>query len=272
MKTFKRPPELHSVLIFGAGYVGSHLATALNKAGVPVYMSTRTADKYDAICKTGAVPFLFGERPPSVSHVVITNPPLSDGTDPVLATYGSDWPDSVKWVGYLSSTGVYGDYDGKKVTEKSALNAAAPRSVARKKAEGTWQATQLPLEVFRLSGIYGPNRNMLERLKEGRISGLERSDKPVNRIHVADIVQVVLASIMAPNPKAVYNLADDVPAPTAEVIAYAAQLLGTVPPTGDGHSSHLMDGSRIIDNNKIKKELGIKLLYPSYKEGLKDCL
>jgi nucleoside-diphosphate-sugar epimerase len=265
------PPHCTGLVIFGAGYTGGFLAQAC-APHVPVFVTTRDNAKNALIQGWGASLLPFGAPlPPHVSHAVVTNPPLADGTDPTLTAYG-DALKKCTWVGYLSSTGVYGDHNGGTVTETSPLLAAEARSLARKQAEAAWLAAEAPVEVFRLSGIYGPGRNMLERLKNGAIGGLEQSDRPVNRIHVADIVQVLLAAMAKPRPKVIYNLADDLPAPTAEVIAHAAHLLGVpVPATGSG-ASHLMDGSRKVDNTKIKRELGVILRYPTYRDGLAAAL
>ncbi|MBI1362949.1 MAG: SDR family NAD(P)-dependent oxidoreductase [Proteobacteria bacterium] len=257
-----------SLLIFGAGYTARFLAQAAHQHGMTVTVTTREGAKHAVIQSWGAAPLPFGAPlPVGITHVVVTNPPLADGTDPVLAAYKGQM-NSLAWMGYLSSTGVYGDHQGATVTEDSPLRAAEPRSLARKMAEEAWQASGLPVEIFRLSGIYGPGRNMLERLKSGRTGALEQSDRPVNRIHVADIVQTVFAAMARAHPGAVYNLADDDPAPTRAVMAYAAALLGVPVPTATNGASHLVDGSRIVDNTHIKKHLNIRLNYPSYKEGL----
>ena len=258
------------LLIFGAGYVASHLAEVAIADGWQVSVSTRSPQEHSNKHITF---FKFGDDlPPHVTAVLSTVPP-SDGQDPVLAAYSGQLPEA-GWVGYLSSTGVYGDTKGEPVTEKSGLNGASLRAQARTAAEKGWQGLDIPVHIFRLSGIYGPGRNMLERVKEGRVQNLEQSDRPVNRVHVADIAQAVMKSIRTPqNKTSIYNLADDLPAPTKDVITYAAKLLGKpTPMAAQKGTSHLMDGSRIVMNDKAKKELGLKLTYPTFREGLNDLI
>ena len=258
------------LLIFGAGYVAKHVADIAAADGWQVSISSRTPEEHSHKHITF---FKFGDDlPPHVTAVLSTVPPR-DGQDPVLAAYSGQLPEA-GWVGYLSSTGVYGDTGGEPVTEESPLGGASPRAQARMCAEKAWRALEIPVHVFRLSGIYGPGRNMLERVKDGRVRNLEQSDRPVNRIHVADIAQAVMKSIRAPkNKTTVYNLADDLPAPTKDVITYAAKLLGKpTPMAAEKGASHLMDGSRVVQNDKAKKELGLKLTYPTFRDGLNDLI
>ena len=262
------------LLIFGAGYVAHHVAEQALGEGWSISISSCTPQthQHDKITY-----FKFGDDlPPHVDAVLSTVPPR-DGQDPVLATYHQQLPEEASWFGYLSSTGVYGDAQGEPVTEKSPLLGASPRAQARIAAEAAWQTLEQPVHIFRLSGIYGPKRNMLERLKEGRIYSLEHSDRPVNRIHVKDIAQTVLASLDKTNDERarheqapfIYNLADDLPAPTKDVITYAAKLLDMpTPPPNESTTSHLHDGSRIVVNKKIKQVFGITLFYPTFREGL----
>lgn len=270
----KKTPK--HLVIFGAGYVAHHVAEAALAAGWSVSISSRTpsnSSKENGGHKKISY-FKFGaDLPPHPGALLSTVPPR-DGQDPVLAAYHSQLPQAAEWIGYLSSTGVYGDADGEPVTEQSPLNGASPRAQARISAEKAWQSLENPVHIFRLSGIYGPGRNMLERVKEDRIDNLEQSDRPVNRIHVADIAQAIMRSINAPQKETtIYNLADDLPAPTKDVITYAAKLLGKpTPQPAEKGTSHLMDGSRVVVNDKAKKELGLKLTYPSFRDGLNDLI
>lgn len=256
------------LFIFGNGYVAGFLAKAAQEQGFKVTLSSRQpqppSEADDGLHHFGT------PLPKGITHLVSTAPP-DNGHDPILAAYPNLAAEGFDFIGYLSSTGVYGDTTGKEIDEKSPLLAAAPRTVARKNAEAEWLALPVPVHVFRLSGIYGPGRNMLERLKAGHIGGLEQSDRPVNRIHVADICQVVLAAMATPCHKTeVFNLADDHPAPTRDVLLYAARRLGVALPSPSAAAtrSHLADGSRIVNCKKVKETFGITWLYPSYKEGL----
>lgn len=259
------------LLVFGAGYTAHHVAEAAINNGWSVSISSRTPEEHshDHISY-----FRFGDDlPPHVGAVLSTVPPR-DGQDPVLAAYHDQLPTDAAWVGYFSSTGVYGDTQGEPVTEESPLLGASPRAQARIAAEKAWQNLNMPVHIFRLSGIYGPGRNMLERLKDGRVQNLEQSDRPVNRIHAADIAQAVMLSLENPAGGAtIYNLADDLPAPTRDVITYAAKLLGKpTPKPADKGASHLMDGSRVVVNEKAKKELGLALRFPTFRDGLNDII
>ena len=267
----KRSTPKH-LLIFGAGYVAHHVANVALEAGWSVSMSSRTpAEK----AHPKITYFRFGDDlPPHVGAVLSTVPP-QDGQDPVLAAYHEQLPQEAQWLGYISSTGVYGDTQGAPVTEESALLGTSQRAQARIATEHAWLSLDKPVHVFRLAGIYGPERNMLERLRQGRVQNLELSERPVNRIHAEDIARAVLASLEKATINSdtldniIYNLADDLPAPTKDVLTYAAKLLDQpTPPPAEKKNSHLMDGSRIVDNKKIKSDLNLTLKYPSYREGL----
>lgn len=255
------------LLIFGNGYVAGFLADAAAALGFTVTISTRSPNN-DNTRSSHISLHQFGDPlPQGVTHVVSTAPP-HEGEDPILAVYPT-FPPRVEFVGYLSSTGVYGDYEGQDVTEQSPLKANAPRSLARIAAEKQWRGLSRIVHVFRLSGIYGPRRNMLERVRKGKTDGLEKSERPVNRIHVDDICQIVLEAMSKPSKTTeIYNLADDLAAPTYKVLEYAAQKLGVKLDGNDTQKSHLSDGSRVVNCQKAKKQLGISLKHPTYKEGL----
>lgn len=256
------------VLIFGYGYVARFLAKQLVAQKVATLITTRDPGSFHAIRALGCTPLQFGEPLPTLTHAVLTVPP-EHTADPVLTRYGVERlkATGLTWLGYLSTTGVYGDTNGGAVDEKSPLLAQTERGRARVLIEKTLLGSGLPVEVFRLSGIYGPGRNMIERLQQNNVADLEISDRPVNRIHVDDIVAAVMAAMNKPSPGAIYNVSDDHPAPTRDVLHYAAALLGMDSPGGGGRS-HLMDGSRVVLNDKIKTALGVRLKYPTYREGL----
>jgi nucleoside-diphosphate-sugar epimerase len=204
--------------------------------------------------------------------------------DPVLAHHLTDLRRyaTLQWVGYLSTTGVYGDRDGAWVDEADAVAPSMARTRRRVAAEGHWQASGLPVHVFRLAGIYGPGRgrNALEAVRAGTARRIVKPGQVFGRVHVDDIVQALRASVARPNPGAVYNVADDEPAPPQDVVAFACALLGVAPPPEVPYEqvelspmarSFYADNRR-IDNARIKRELGVILRYPTYRDGLRAIL
>ncbi|MCF8470951.1 MAG: SDR family oxidoreductase [Parvibaculum sp.] len=280
---------------FGCGYSARVFAQALAARGVAVAGTARTQGKVAALREAGIAPFLFGDGQPladpeaalaGTTHLLIPVPPGEAG-DPVLAAHGGALKDiapGIEWAGYLSTTGVYGDRQGGWVTEDTPLDPAVARSDRRAEAEAAWRAfaeeTQLPLHIFRLSGIYGPGRNQLKSVMAGTAKRIVKAGQIFSRIHVDDIAAVLEASMARPRPGAVYNVCDDEPAPAHEVVAYAAALLGReAPPAIAFEEADLSPmarsfymASRRVSNARIRDELGVKLTYPSYREGLTALL
>ena len=265
-------------MLFGHGYVTSYLARALVGLGHSVHISTRNPAKFNTIISLGAHPFVFGDPLPEATTAVVDSIPPVGGMPPALSLYPYAWPPGLRWVGYLSTTGVYADPPQPTTTP---LTEAAPlltdpthRSYGRVTSEAAWQATGLPVHHFRLAGIYGPGRNMLQRVLEADYHGLGHDGRLVHRIHVADIVQVLLASLSHPTPGEAFNVCDDQPAPTYDALSYAAELLGKpVPAIAPGTKGAMSPTTnRHLSNAKIKQILGIKLHYPSYHSGLKQLL
>jgi nucleoside-diphosphate-sugar epimerase len=191
---------------------------------------------------------------------------------------------NLRWVGYLSTVGVYGHADGNWVDETTPPNAATIRSRNRIAVEREWLAlgenARFAVQIFRLAGIYGPGRNALVKVADGTAKRIVKKDQVFNRIHTADIAQVLMASIEHPSRNAVYNVADDEPGPPQDVIAYAADLLGREPPPEIPFEeadqtpmarSFYSDNKR-VRNTRIKTELGVTLLYPTYRQGLRALL
>ena len=190
----------------------------------------------------------------------------------------------LKWIGYLSSTSVYGDHKGAWVDEASKTHPTSSYGKERLKAEHQWlklsESKDLPLHIFRLAGIYGTERNVLEDLKVGKAQRIFKENILFSRTHVIDIVQVLKASINNPNTGRIYNVADSLPAPSHEVIEYGAQLLGIDPPPlisyEDAHLSEkgksFYQDSKRVSNKRILSELVSSLKFPSYKEGLKSLI
>jgi nucleoside-diphosphate-sugar epimerase len=190
--------------------------------------------------------------------------------------------EGLAWVGYLSTTGVYGDRQGGWVDETSALQPTGERGRRRVAAERAWldlhRRRGVPVHVFRLAGIYGPGRSAIDTVLAGEAKRIDKPGQVFGLIHVADIAAVLEASIARPNPGAIYNVCDDDPAPPEAVIAEACRLLGrTLPPLvpfaeakrtmSEMALSFYADNKR-VRNDRIKKELGVVLTYPSYRDGL----
>ena len=280
---------------FGFGYSARALATKLAAEGWRVTGTCRSEDKAAALGAEGITPLHFdGTRPitelgrhlESGTHVLSSVPPDGDG-DPVVRLHGEELAErasTLPWVGYLSTTGVYGDRNGEWVDETSDYTPATERGRLRLRAERQWNRLyahrSLAVHRFRLAGIYGPGRNPLTRVAEGRARRIEKSGQVFSRIHVDDIAQVLLASIKRPSPGRAYNVCDDLAAPPQDVIAHAAELLGVpVPPAVPFEEAELSDmaasfyaESKRVRNDRIKRELGVELTYPTYREGLQALL
>jgi len=216
----------------------------------------------------------------AADHILVSLPPGDNG-DPVLARHAAALADAApRWVGYLSTTGVYGDRAGGWVDEESAIAPATERGRRRAAAEAAWLATGLPVHLFRLAGIYGPGRSALERVRAGRAQRIVKPGQVFSRIHVADIARTLAASIARPRLGRAYNLADDLPAPPQDVIAFAAELLGVPPPPeipfGEADLSPMARSfyaeSKRVSNARIKDELGVRLRHPDYRAGLRAIL
>lgn len=275
-----------TLLSIGHGYSARALAPLLLAQGWRIIGTTRSAEKADARKAEGIEAVIWpgtdlGPYLAQASHVLTSVAPTPDG-DPVLADIGEDLrqAEHLEWVGYLSTTGVYGDHAGGWVDEDTALSPSTKRGKMRVKAEAGWKALGLPLHIFRLAGIYGPGRGPFAKVRAGTARRIIKKGQVFSRIHVADIAQVLAASIARPNPGAVYNLCDDDPAPPEAVIGYAAELLGLpLPPAEDFDAADMTPMARSfyaeskrVSNKLIKTELGVKLLYPDYRAGLDGLL
>lgn len=209
------------------------------------------------------------------------------GGDPVLATESAALAKAaphLEWVGYLSTTGVYGDHKGGWVDETTPLNPATERGRARVDAEAAWAAlaarSGLPLHIFRLAGIYGPGRGPFEKVRGGTAQRIIKPGQVFSRIHADDLAATLAASIARPNPGAIYNVCDDDPAPPEDVLTHAAALLGLPPPPAVPYAEadlppmarSFYAESKRVRNDRIKTELGVRLAYPSYREGLAAVL
>lgn len=277
-----------SLLSFGHGYSARALARRLLPLGWTIYGTTRSPEKAETLRNEGIHPLMFpgDDIAPilsKVTHVLTSVSPTADG-DPVLHAFGAqiaEMAQRYEWVGYLSTTGVYGDHGGGWVDEATPLTPSTRRGAWRKDAEAAWQSIEgLPLHIFRLAGIYGPGRGPFSKVRNGTARRIIKEGQVFSRIHVEDIAQIVHASINNPNPGAAYNLCDDDPAPPQDVIAHAAELLGLpVPPALDFETADMTPMARSfyaeskrVRNDRIKDELGVKLIYPDYRVGLQALL
>lgn len=274
---------------FGLGYSAAVLAERLRAHGWSVAGTTRQPEAAAVLRAAGVDTFLFDRGRPlddaaaalaGATHVLSSVPPDADG-DAVLDHHGRDIAavGGLKWIGYLSTTGVYGDRDGGWVDEDSALEPTGERGRRRVAAERAWQGLA-PVHIFRLAGIYGPGRNAIATVRAGTAKRIDKPGQVFSRIHVADMAAVLEASMTRPNPGRIYNVCDDDPAPPADVIAYASELLGRPPPPlvrfaeaelSEMGRSFYRDNKR-VRNNRIKDELGIHLTYTDYKAGLNALL
>ncbi|MBV1868583.1 MAG: SDR family oxidoreductase [Marinosulfonomonas sp.] len=275
-----------TLLSFGHGYSARALAKLLIPMGWRVIGTTRSEAKCKELRAQGVEPLIWpgaDMRPALVeaSHLLISTAPDEAG-DPVLKELQSEIADAAPfdWVGYLSTTGVYGDHQGGWVDEATPLDPATKRGTFRVTAEAQWQKQSLTLHIFRLAGIYGPGRGPFAKLQNGTARRIIKPGQVFSRTHVDDIAQTLAASIANPNPGAIYNICDDDPAPPQDVIAYAAKLLGLpVPPAEDFATTSMTpmarsfySESKKVRNDRIKDELGVKLIYPDYRAGLSALL
>jgi len=275
------------LLSFGHGYSAQALSRVLAAQAWQVFGTSRSKDGLSAVAASGAHPVLWPGEPveallDQATHLLISIAPNANG-DPVLNALSDQIAakrDQFKWVGYLSTTGVYGDHRGGWVDEATALNPATERGQMRVEAEHAWQKMGLPLHIFRLAGIYGPGRGPFSKLRKGTARRIIKENQVFSRIHVEDIAQVLAASIAKPNAGSVYNVCDDLAAPPEDVIAYAAELLGLPVPMAENFELAEMtpmarsfySESKKVSNVKIKQELAVTLKYPDYKAGLETLL
>jgi hypothetical protein len=276
------------LFVFGVGYSSKAIIEEVGDRFDWIGGTTRSKEKADTLKTAGIEPFLFdGDTPGDeiaealsrATHILISIAP-NDAGDPVLNQHGKDIVAAgPKWIGYLSTVGVYGNHDGAWVDETTACKPVSRRSVQRVAAEEAWlefaDARQLAVQIFRLSGIYGPGRNAFENFKKGRARRLIKPGQVFNRIHVADIAGAVAAAMHTPGTR-IFNVTDDEPAPPQDVVSYAAKLLGVAPPpevpfeTADltPMARTFYGENKRVSNQRIKDELGYAFRYPDYRTAL----
>lgn len=294
--------EDRSLFCFGYGYSAEALVRRLRavEAGWRVFGTTRRPEKAARMAQDGVIPILSGDNAHAAAdaaveealfdsaHLLLSAGPDSEG-DPVLRRHGravERRARDLRWAGYLSTTGVYGDRGGDWVDETAELTPSTQRGRLRVAAETAWRnvadRSGLALHIFRLAGIYGPGRGPFEKVANGTARRIVKPGQVFSRIHVDDIAAVVEASMRQPNAGAIYNVCDDDPAPPQDVIAHAAELLeAPSPPTVPFEEARktmspmavsFYAESKRVSNARIKSELGVELAYPSYKVGLPALL
>ena len=285
----------HTILSFGHGYSAQALSRTLLPQGWQITGTTRSEVKAEALADQGVAPLIFpgdgdgdgdgdvADAIAQASHLLISAGPDASG-DPVLNAVGdmiSARARQFEWVGYLSTTGVYGDHQGAWVDENTPLTPSTRRGQWRQDAEEAWHAVPgLPLHIFRLAGIYGPGRGPFAKVRDGTARRIVKTGQVFSRTHVEDIAQVLAASIAQPAPGTAYNICDDDPAPPQDVIAHAAELLGApVPPAIPFETAEMTPMARSfyaeskrVRNDRIKDELGVQLRFRTYREGLAALL
>jgi len=270
------------LLAFGLGYAARAFVRRLGPDW-RVVGTSRGGE--DGCLRFDGAHLLPGSAFDGVTHILVSIPPDAAG-DPVIDRHASDISSlpRLKWLGYLSTTGVYGTRGGGWVDETSELCPTSGRGRHRVAAEAAWLALWrehgVPVHVFRLAGIYGPRRSAFDALRSGTAKRVDAPGQVFSRIHVDDIATVLLASIARPRPGAIYNVCDDEPAAPADVVAHAAALLGMTPPPliplaeadlSPMAQSFYADNKRVA-NALIKRELGVTLAYPNYDAGLAAIL
>jgi nucleoside-diphosphate-sugar epimerase len=275
------------LLCFGLGYSARVLARRVAAASWRVSGTSRSpaaAAGYNCRHFDREHP-LPAEAFGGVTHILVSAPPDEKG-DPVLDAHCEDiaaLPD-LRWLGYLSTTGVYGDRAGGWVDETSELHPTGERGRRRAEAESgwldLWRQRGVPVHIFRLAAIYGPGRSPFETLRAGTAKRIDKPGQVFSRIHVEDLASVLLASMARRRPGAVYNVCDDAPSPPGEVVAHAAALLGLPPPSSvpfeqaelSPMAKSFYDDNKRVANALLKQELGVRLRYPDYRAGLAAIL
>jgi nucleoside-diphosphate-sugar epimerase len=288
---------MKQLFCFGLGYSAGRIAERLMAQGWAISGTVRNPESVEKLRTKGYRAYVFdgglgaGAQSDEIlaalataTHVLLSIPPDAEG-DPALRAFGKAMEGSatLAWIGYFSTVGVYGDAEGDWVDEETEARPVSERGKRRLAAEQAWLALggrgNKIVTVFRLPGIYGPGKSAVESLKNGSARRIIKPGQVFNRIHVEDIAAAVIAAIEKAQTSRVYNVTDDEPGPPQDVVAYGAELLGLpIPPGLDFATANLTpmarsfySESKRVSNARMKKELGIALQFPTYREGLRDA-
>lgn len=279
------------LLILGLGYSAGFFARAALARGWEVTGTVRSAERAAELSREGIRTLVFGGFAVSTAlakavaeaeAVLVSVQPAEDG-DPVLQRLRGDLAaaPALRWIGYLSTIGVYGNQDGAWIDETQPVKPGNARNTLRVAIEQDWLAlgryTGKAVQIFRLAGIYGPGRNPVAKLREGKSTRLVKPGQVFNRIHVDDIAGILMASLARPRNGAIYNVADDEPAPPQDVVSFAAELTGLEAPPEMPFSEARLSPmaasfygeNKRVSNALVKRELGYAFRYPSYREALR---
>ena len=286
---------MNRLFIFGFGDSAMQLARLARGQGYAVAGTVRSTEKARTLHEQGhdVVEFASGQpmadpadRLRDTTHLLCSIPPDEAGDPAVIAHAADLGATRLRWIGYLSTTGVYGDRGGAWVDETTPTAPASDRARRRVIAERQWldlgARLDVPTHIFRLPGIYGPGRSAFDQVRGGTARRIMRAGQVFSRIHVEDIATTLLASMSRPGGVAIYNVADDEPSPQADVVAFACALLGVPPPPLVDYAEieaslspmarSFYAESRRVKNELIKRDLGVALAYPTYREGLRAIL
>ena len=282
---------MNRVLIYGYGYVARFLSEKIIANGNTVLATTRDPNKINVqidkltLVHPDKVNSKLVEYGDEITHLIVSVPPNESG-DIFLKQYKDSLLNmfNLKWIGYLSATNVYGDHNGEYVSEFSSLKGTTSKGINRIKAEGEWtehsKENNLPLHIFRIAGIYGPERNIFERIKLNKFNHIIKNDQYFSRIYISDLVNILFASMNKPNPINIYNIADDMPSSMCDVVEFICQKTSCTIPEKisfedldkkQQQDSFYLENKR-INNRLLKEDLGIILKYPSYREGYEEII
>lgn len=281
-----------TLLCFGLGFSARHLIARLDPGQWTIAGTVREAASAESWRARGIEAFAFDGTAPTpgidvvlsnATHVLVSAPPGPNG-DPVLGHYRDALAaaPALEWIGYLSTVGVYGEHHGGWVDETTPTAPVSARSKNRRAAEQAWEAfgqqTGKRVVIFRLAGIYGPGRSAIDSVRQGRARRIIKPGQRFNRIHVTDIANAVMASMQGRGNAPILNVTDDLPAPPQDVIAYAAELLRVPPPPEVAFDEadlspmarSFYGENKQVRNDLMKRDLGLTLTFPTYREGLAD--
>ena len=270
---------MNNLFCFGFGYTATRLAAALPDG----WQVAGTVRHKDGRASTQ----LFGDAVDfsTITHLLVSIPPEEAG-DPALLRYHAALlaAPALRWIGYLSTTGVYGDHGGALVDEATPLAPTSGRARRREQAEQDWLAfgaeKDIPVRIFRLAGIYGPGRSVLDDARAGTARRIVKPGQLFSRIHVDDIALVLKASMEGAGSAPILNVCDDEPAAPSDVTAFACSLLGKTPPEEIAFEQAELSpmaltfwrDNKRVDNGLMKRDMSVALIYPTYREGLAAIL